>query len=271
MLIGAGIVGMLLLCWSAYADTYRGRLLPDLVPLIGLVGFAVAGWLVFAAPLEQALMAAITAVVFLVLVAIGGMGMGDAKLAPVIVLWLGWVGLYGLLLAIVLAAAYATPVWAWRVLRGAPRRGHTVALVPFIYAGTILAVALAAQSTLVAAVGLGGLGIALATGWVWHRRHPFHSGRSLMDQARTHHGTLVLDPNHPARLFTDNDELILYPTRLGRDRVEYALDDLLSSEAEAELVRTGHYEGTTSDGSCLLRVNRLRRGHYRVEVDTRLI
>lgn len=130
----------------------RKKLLPDRIvfPLYGVaaVGLTAAAWLQhkWSHLLVAAICGAVMYVFFYILAMFGPLGYGDVKLAGVLGLFLGWLGvpvLYGgFVLGTCVAALVAVGVVLVRRSRGLNWRGYELAYGPYLLAGAWAAILL---------------------------------------------------------------------------------------------------------------------------------
>jgi leader peptidase (prepilin peptidase)/N-methyltransferase len=130
----------------------REKLLPDRIvfPLygVGAVGLTLAAWLEHRwAPLVVALVAgAVLYAIFYGIAMFGPLGFGDVKLAGVLGLFLGWLGIpvvyAGILLGSFAAALAAVGVIVVRRVRGLDWRGYELSFGPYLIAGSWAAILL---------------------------------------------------------------------------------------------------------------------------------
>lgn len=130
----------------------REKLLPDRVvfPLygVGVVGLTLAAWLEHRwTALAVALAAgAVLYGIFYAIAMFGPLGFGDVKLAGVLGLFLGWLGIpvvyAGILLGTLVAALVAVGVIVVRRARGLNWRGYELSYGPYLLAGSWAAIVL---------------------------------------------------------------------------------------------------------------------------------
>ncbi len=116
----------------------RSRLVPNEAVLclgaMGLIRSLVGPW-----PLIGGLAGAGAAIFLLGTAACltrGGLGWGDVKLAAALGCWLGWPATFTMLVVSILAAGAVAGVL---LVSGRARRGHSVAMVPYLVLGTVIA------------------------------------------------------------------------------------------------------------------------------------
>lgn len=130
----------------------RTKILPDRIifPLygIGLAGLGAASWLEHRG---GAFLTALTAMAVLfgllyLIAMFGSMGYGDVKLAGLLGLYLGWLGLpvvvVGLVLGTLIGALVCVGIVAVHVARRQPWRKLPIAFGPFLIAGAVAAAVL---------------------------------------------------------------------------------------------------------------------------------
>lgn len=155
------------LIWASFTDLYRGRLLPDMVPLvIGIGGLAVAPFALERPWINLACGAAVGAI-FGLGVVFGWVGLGDVKYYVAIALAGGLVGIA----VIILAHVYAALIGGIVAIAKRNRKLQ-VPMAPFMALAAISVLALVGAPPWLPLALLGALVLVLALGVIEARRFP---------------------------------------------------------------------------------------------------
>lgn len=167
-LIVLGVLLVIGLSYSSFADLWRGRLTPNWFTH-GLIGFALlAGPLLFEDWVLHLAIGAGTALVFGLLWQIGGIGMGDVKLYVGLALLFGSAGILIIALAQIVSALVGVPV---ALLSGRGRK-MAIPMFPFVTFATLVVMSgLGAEGRLILA-GFGLLAVACLYGLAERRLRP---------------------------------------------------------------------------------------------------